>query len=120
MSGKGDIDENYIICDNNRDILIRSGMVEVGLLQRWKEHLAGSMLSTHITRASKFYTAYPNDTCHQDNLCKDDLRLGLFQQVEQLVEIGFDREHLKESIDLFEWLKAEDKELDVLSGTINR
>ena len=78
------------------------------------------MLRSHITRASKFYTVYPNDTFRQDHLRKSDLRFGLFQQLEQLVGIGFDREHLKEIIDLFEWSDSKDKDLDVLSGTSNR
>ena len=33
--------------------------------------------------------------------------------------IRFDREYLKEIVNLFEWSEAEDKELDVLSGTSN-
>ena len=119
LSGKGNLGCNYIIYDNKQNMFICSGMAEVALLRRWKEHLAGIMLSTHVTQASKFYTAYPNNTCHKNNLRKDDLRLGLFQQLEQLVGIGFDRKHLKDIVDLFECSEAEDKELDILSGTRN-
>ena len=78
------------------------------------------MLSTHITRASNFYTVYHNDTCHQENLRKGNLRLGLFQQLKQLVGTGFGREHLKEIVECFEWSEAEDKYLDILLGTSNR
>ena len=80
LSGKGDIDGHFIIYNNKRNIFIRSGMAEVGFLRRWNEHLAVSMLITHITR--EVYMAYPNYTCHQDNLHKGYLRFGLFQQLE--------------------------------------
>ena len=92
-------------------------MAASGLFRRWKEHMSASMLCTHVHRASKFYTAYPNSMCDKINLRNVDGTKGNFQQLEPLIGMVFKRNKKEEINALFHWSKSEESELDRLSLT---
>ena len=116
----GNIDGNYLVYDNKRHSIFRSGMAEVGMSRRWKEHVSGSMRSSHVNRASKFYKCYPNSGAEEDNMPTKDDRLGTFQQLEQLIGIGIRREQLTDVVGLFEWTRVECDELSLLQSAATR
>ena len=88
-------------------------MAASGLFRRWKEHYSASMICTHVHRASRFYTTYPNSNCDDKNLRNIDSIKGKFQQLEPLIGIGFNRSK-KEDINSY-CSKSEEYELELLS-----
>ena len=87
----GNLDGNYLFLDSIRGLLIRSGAAETGMRKRFGEHETAS--KSPGDGNSRFYRKYP----HADHLDQDPLflRRGTFQQLTQLVSIGFKRENKK-------------------------
>ena len=85
-----DLDGSYLGFDTVREEFIRAGAAETGMRKRWKEHVSASMLTTEANRKSVLYSLYPNENCEIENLPKTSKQKGVFQQLEQLIGIGFD------------------------------
>ena len=114
------MDGNYLVFDSNRQSIFRSGMVEVGMKRRWKEHVNGSMRNNRVNCISKFYKCYPNSNTLFDNIPNKDDILGTFQQLEQLLGIGIKIDELTGVIQLFNWSPIEYEELNNLQSAPTR
>ena len=105
-------DGNYIVYDPSRTF-IRVGAASVGMNKRWKGHEKASKRSSHTDRKSDFYKAYPSkDAVHQP---ESDEQKGFFDQLEQLIGVGFEKSNRDFIINLFEWSEEEELELSFLS-----
>ena len=78
-----DIDRNYLVYDMQRRLYVRSGIAEVGMKRRWKEHVSASMRSSNLHRNNKLYVSYPSSNCDPANASSEDVKLGNYQQLEQ-------------------------------------
>jgi hypothetical protein len=111
-----DLDGSYGVADGGRQFLmIRFGAAEVGMSNRWRGHEKASKLETAQDRKSRFYTRYP----HKDFVVRNDpshLRIGLFQNLQQFVGIGFKRDNKENIVNLFDWDKGEVQELEKLTA----
>ena len=113
---QNDLDGSYLGFDKVREEFIRAGAAETGIRKRWKEHVSASMLTTEANRKSVLYSLFPHDKCETENLPKTSKQKGVFQQLGQLIGIGFDRRKMKEIVSLFEWGDEEIYELQKLKG----
>jgi hypothetical protein len=111
-----DLDGSYGVADGGRQFrMIRFGAAEVGMSNRWRGHEKASKLETAQDRKSRFYTRYP----HKDFVVRNDpshLRIGLFQNLQQFVGIGFKRDNKENIVNLFDWDKGEVQELGKLTA----
>ena len=73
------------------------------------------MLNNEKVKASKFYLSYPNKNCKDVNMPPDKMVKGNFQQIVQLMGIGFEKRKTYNVLDLFIWSDAEEKHLNNLS-----
>ena len=110
-----DFDGNYLCLDSRRALIIRSGTANSGMKRRWKEHVSSSMLNNEKDKRSKFYLPYPNKNCIEENLPSKELTKGNFQQIEQLMGIGFIKRNMSRIINLFDWETNEEEKLNTLS-----
>ena len=110
-----DYDGNYLCMDSRRTVIIRSGAANSGMKKRWKQHLTSSMLNNEKDKKSRFYQSYPNKNCNENNLPSQSLIKGNFQQVKQLMGIGFTKRNLSKVVELFEWNTTEEEHLKNLS-----
>ena len=120
QSVEKDYDGNYLSYELKRRLHFRSGTAEVGMKRRWKEHVAASMRTQSVNRSSKLYSSYPHKNCEEVNMPSQDDILGNFQQIEQLIGIGIERQNLTIINNLFEWSEQEIKELSQLKGVAIR
>ena len=77
--------------------------------KQWKQHVTSSMLNNEKDKKSKFYQSYPNKNCKGNNLPTQSLIKGNFQQIKQLMGIGFTKRNLSKVIELFEWNTMEEE-----------
>ena len=113
-------DGNYVVVDTERSSVIRSGAAEVGILRRWKEHRAASMLIDHSNRTNKFYSSYPNALVTNKDLLSASNVKGMFQHLSVRLGIGMKRNMKTELVKLFDWNYVETNELTMLNGNGNR
>ena len=113
---QNNLDGSYLGFDKVREEFIRAGAAETGTRKRWKEHVSASMLTTESNFKSVLYSLYLNENCATENLPTTIQQKGVFQQLEQLIGIGFDRTKMKEIVSLFEWGDEEIYELQKLKG----
>ena len=113
-------DGNYVVVDTERSSVIRSGAAEVGILRRWKEHRAASMLIDHSNRTNKFYSSYPNALVTNKDLLSASNVKGRFQHLSVRLGIGMKRNMKTELVKLFDWNYVETNELTMLNGNGNR
>ena len=73
------------------------------------------MLNTDKNQQSKFYLSYPNKNCREENLPPQQLIKGNFQQIQQLMGIGFTKRNSSQLINLFDWDNQEEEQLNNLS-----
>ena len=111
-------DGNYLLYDSKRRIHFRSGTAEVGMKRRWKEYINASMKTQHINRSSRLYSSYPHLEYDDVNMTCQDVIMGNFQQIEQLIEIGVARKNLTLINNLLDWSGEEIKRLPHLKGMI--
>ena len=71
--------------------------------RRWKEHVVASMRTQSVNRSSKLYSYHPHLNCEDVNMPSQDEVLGNFQQIEQLIGIGIERNNLTLINQLFYW-----------------
>ena len=86
--------------------------------KRWKQHVTSSMLNNEKDKKSNFYQSYPNQNCNENNLPPKSLIKGNFQQIKQLMGIGFTKRNLSQVIELFEWDTTEEEHIKKLSSGI--
>ena len=115
-----DIDGNYVVVDNKRAIVIRSGAAEVGILRRWKEHTSASMLKDFCHRSSKFYSSYPNRLCNDKEHMNHTVMKGYWDDLSVNLGIGMKKTNMTSVISCFNWNDNEIKELTLLKGSGNR
>ena len=111
-----DYDGNYLSFDGKRRLHFRSGTAEVGRKRRCKEFVTASMRTQHVNRSSKLYSSYPHLNCEDVNMPSQDVILGNFQQIEQLIRIGIERKNLTVINNLFDWTVEEIYGLSQLKG----
>ena len=63
-------------------------MTEVGMKRRWKEHTSASTISSNVHRNNNFYASYPSTNYVPNFFPSEDVKLGNYQQFEQLIGIG--------------------------------
>ena len=61
------------------------------------------MLTTDDNSKSDFYQAYPNTNCTTENTPLFNKRRGVFEQLEQLLGIGFDKRKTDDAVNSFSW-----------------
>ena len=110
-----DFDGNYLCLDSRRSKIIRSGAASTGMKKRWKEHLTCSMLNSESDKDSKFYSSYPNMNCKAEDMPSEKTVKGRFQQITQLMGIGFDKRKMSNVLGLFDWSNDEEMHLSSLS-----
>ena len=69
---------------------------------------------------SVLYKSYPSVNCIETNLPSMNNRKGTFQQLEQLMGIGFERIHIEKIVGLFDWDDEENYEISNLKGVNTR
>ena len=89
LDGKSVMDGNYIVYNTKRYTCFRSGTAEVGMLRRWKERAKVSIRSNHTYCSNNVYMACPNLNCLEIDLPSERYCKGNFQQVVQLIRIGY-------------------------------
>jgi len=82
-----EMDSNYLVHDSNIFLHLLSGMAEVGLMKRSKNHISASRRSSNEHRSNTFYSAHRSMHCEQDNLPSKEEKFGNFQQLDQLIGI---------------------------------
>ena len=120
LSNDVDMDGNYLVFDSNIPSIFRSGMAEVGMKKRLKEHMNGNMRNNHANCSSKFYKCYSHLNTQVDNIPDKYDSLSTFQQLEQLLVIGINRNELTGVIKLFNWSPIECEELNNLQSVATR
>ena len=118
--GNSECDGNYVVVDTKRSSVIRSGAAEVGILRRWKEHRAASMLTEHNNRTNKLYSSYPNDQVVNKDLLSSSNVKGRFQHLSVRLGIGMKRNMMDDLVNMFTWNNVEINELTMLQGNGNR
>ena len=73
--------------DGKRSVFICSGMAEMGVVCRWKEHITSSMLVIHDMRSNVFCLSYPNKACDIENIDPNKNVLSKFQYLKCMVGI---------------------------------
>ena len=102
-----DIDGNYVIVDTKREIVIRSGAAEVGIIWRWKEHTSASMLKELSHRSSKFYSCYPNSLCINKGHINPIVVKGYWDDLSVNIGIGIKKSNMTSVISCFNWNEDE-------------
>ena len=88
-------------------------------MKRWKEHCAASLLKNHNERTNKFYCAYPSS---ETNASENEIlrgKRGNFEQLQQLVGVGFSKELMSDITSWFSWSAYEVEQLGLLAGVGN-
>lgn len=112
-----ELDGNYVVLDESRDKIFRSGCASKGMYSRWKSHINASKRNTITNLKSTFYETYPSrEAVNQPD---DTLIKGNFEDLVQLVGIGFKTDKQKRVVELFEWSDKEVFELDKLNLTVD-
>ena len=73
-----------------------------GFKQRHKAHNKSAMMETDVDRRSLFYNSYPNKNSEWFSQNKDNCK-GNFQQLKQVIGIGYSQTKMTEVCDLFHW-----------------
>ena len=73
------------------------------------------MLKSESNKLSKFYASYPNINCTNKNRPPEKIVKGKFQQIVQLMGIGFDKRKMSDILNLFEWSNEEEEFINGLS-----
>jgi hypothetical protein len=106
------LDGNYLLEYSSCGVIIRSGSAEMGLHSSYDQHVQASKLSNPKTKTWNLCRSYP----HELVALNISNQKGVFQSLNQLVGIAFDRPKVKDLVDLFEWNATELKELEQLTG----
>ena len=107
-SGLEQCDGCYLHLDKNRSEIVRSGQTTTGFWKRNQQHEKASKLQDPSTRGRLFYQSYP----HKLVAGKVEGKLGLWDDLEQVVGIGIEHHQRKAIIDLFDWTESEAKCLE--------
>ena len=115
-----DIDVYYVVVDNKRYIVIRSGAAASDIARRWKKHSTASMLKEHISRSNKFYASYPNMNCPNVDIFQSKVARDNFDDLSMRVGVGMEQDKMLEITVAFHWNDVENPELGSLNGNVNR
>ena len=107
----------YLIGDSY--IFIRSGCAEVGMRRRWLEHATSSKMKTITNQKSLLYMSYPHEDTLDINVSKVMCK-GKFNQLVQMVGVGFVRDKSLVFSKLFEPDLRTKEYVTKLCGTGNR
>jgi len=106
----GEWDGAYIVKDREKGQLRRAGTATNGLRERWMQHERADYRST-----SELCLLWDLSTRGQH--VQPPRARGTFQDLEQLVLLGFERQKAQQIVDLFEWSDLEKEQLGKLSVT---
>lgn len=94
----------YFMKDLVRMIILRAGMTQDSYYNRGLVHLKSSMLKTIIPRNSVLYASYPNSSASQDDKNATGIQQkGVWDQIQTMMAIGWDKESHGEIVSLFDW-----------------
>ena len=82
LDNDDNMDGNYLVYYMKRGLYFSSGMAEVGIKRRRKEHVSASMRSNNVQMNNKFYASYPSTNCDPKKLPSEDVKLENYQQLE--------------------------------------
>ena len=109
------IEGSYLVLDTKRKKFIRSGTAEVGLNNRWKEHISCSRLNTPKYRHSDFYSSYPHSNSNKDDIKKREKVKGQVSTLTQMIIVVFIRKHMHDLSNVLHWNSIEGQNLSKLS-----
>jgi hypothetical protein len=101
----------YSTFDPDHHSLLRSGMTSQGFEKRWKQHVRASWLNDTNKKWRNIYMYYPHPGCDK----KTEFKRGTFDQLQQRIAVGFDKNQKSSVVDLFDWTPEEESHLGNLS-----
>ena len=78
------------------------------------------MRSSNVHMNNKFCASYPITNCDPSNFPSEDVKLGNYQQLEQLTGIRMTQANVTLIVELFSWSDVEVRQLTALKGAVSR